>query len=144
MNCRNTFQIYLNIENCMTNRASMKVLLNKIFTLQNIKLVSYMIVPFFQVDKSIAQVSWWHGIRRHCNAFLHHVSWQDMLQRIHPNGRHTWLHCRVRNGDIWNLVFPCGHSNYLIAQIGKWKATYLHMQVSYLVNQNGKNHRFRL
>ena len=56
MNCRNVFQIYLYLENCMTIRASLQVLEKGIF-IEKVKLLGDIPVRNSPLQKSIAQVS---------------------------------------------------------------------------------------
>lgn len=136
MNCRNAFQINQYLENRMTNRVSLLALLKEIFT-ESVKLLVCILVLIFPLRRLDVQAFWRHGITQHCNVCLLNVSFQDMSQRIRSNGRHTLWHCKGHTGGILSLVFPYGHSSYLTVRIDKWRATFLHMRVSYLRNQNG-------
>ena len=87
------------------------------------------------LQKSIAQVSLWHGIKLRCNAYLRSVSFQDMHQMIYPSDRRILWHCKGHTGGIWNLVSPYGNSSYSTVPIDKWRETFLHMRISYLRNK---------
>ena len=43
---------------------------------------------------------------------------------LDPISRHTRWHYTRHIVDIWIHAFPYGHSNYLVVQIDKWRATY--------------------
>ena len=119
MNCRNALQIYLNIENCMTNRVSLSALKKEIFT-ESVKLLVCMSVQIFPLRKSDVQVSLWRVIVQRCNVCLPSVSFPDMLQRIHPNDKHILWHYKEHIEGIWNHVFPCGRNSYPVVRIDKW------------------------
>ena len=87
------------------------------------------------LQKSIAQVSWWHEIMQHYNACLPSVSLKDMHRKIRPNGRHILWHCKGHTGGTWNLVSPYGNNSYPTVPIDKWRETFLHMRISYLRNK---------
>ena len=112
---------------------------NVILTLakKKIKPLYDMAALIFPLHKSDAQVSLWREIMQRYNVCLQSVSFQDMHQRIHPNGRHTLWRCREHTAGNGNHAFPYGHNSYQAALTGRWTETFRHKQVSYLRNQNG-------
>lgn len=90
----------------------------EIFT-ERIKLLYGRAVLTAPLHRSAVQVSWRHGIEQHCNAFPPPVSFRDMRQRIHPNGRRTWWHYREHIEGILSHAFPCGHNSYQAAPIDR-------------------------
>lgn len=93
----------------------------------------------FPLKKSSAQASLQHGIMRHCSVCLPSVSFQDIHERIRPNGRHILWHYKGHTEGIWNHASTYGNNSYPTVPIDKWRETFLHMRVSYLRNQNERN-----
>ena len=138
MNCGNAFQIYLYLENHMTNRASYFGAQREYYRREKVMPLLCKACQTFSSHSSTTQVSSWHGWWQCCSVFLQKSSSEDTHWMFHPSGRHTWWHWSGQNADSVSSAFPYENKRIPAAQLDRWMEKLQHTPGSYPVNQSGK------
>ena len=116
MNFGDAFQIYLYLENRMTNRASYIGARRECYRAEKVMPFLCKACRIFPLHRSTAQVSLWREWWQRCSASLQ----KDIHRTFHPSGRHTWQHWSGQNADSVSPAFPYGIKKIPTVRIDRW------------------------